>query len=236
MRLRWKIAAPVAGLLALGLGVAAVQAASPTPSSTKTPGQIFIDKLAGILHLPAADVQKDVKQAQLDTVKQLLADGKISQAQADAMTKRIESGQSPYGQFVPHAPRMNATGALMKDLMTAELNAAASALKTTPDKLKADLKAGKSLADLEKAAGIDDKTFRADLVKAAKGVLDKAVAAGTITQQQETMILNRIQSGGLGPFGRPRPFGGFGHGGKRPAGPTGPSGPTGPKTQSYQTD
>jgi hypothetical protein len=221
MRFRWRIAAPVAAVLALGLGVAAVEAATPAPAGSKSPGQIFIDKLANILHKPPAEVQKDVTQAQLDTIQQLVTDGKITQAQADAMKKRLESGQGGFygGGFVPHGPRLGAVGPLMRDLMSAEVNAAAAALKTTPDKLKSDLRSGKSLADLEKAAGIDDKTFRDDLVKAAKGVLDPAVTKGTITQSQEDMILGRIQNGRFG-------FGGFGgfHGHRSGPGPSGPTG------------
>src|SRR2546427_10188258 len=92
---RW-IVLPAAGLAAVLIGVAAVEAApSPSPSAngSKNYAQVFVDKLAGILHLTPAQTQDALKQAQLQTVDQMLADGKITKAQADAMKARINAGQ-----------------------------------------------------------------------------------------------------------------------------------------------
>src|SRR5437868_13551359 len=88
---RW-IALPVAGLAGVVIGVAAVEAApspSASPTSSKNYAQVFVDKLAGILHLSPAATQDALKQAQLQTVDQMLADGKITKSQADAMKARI---------------------------------------------------------------------------------------------------------------------------------------------------
>src|ERR1700738_2304841 len=90
---RW-IVLPAAGMAAGIIGVVAVQAApSPSASGSKTYAQVFVDKLAGILHLTPAQTQDALKQAQLQTVDQMLADGKITKAQADAMKARINAGQ-----------------------------------------------------------------------------------------------------------------------------------------------
>src|ERR1700693_4422564 len=90
---RW-IMLPAAGLAAVIVGVAAVEAApSPSPTTSKNYAQVFVDKLAGILHLTPTQTTDALKQAQLQTVDQMLKDGQITQQQADAMKARINAGQ-----------------------------------------------------------------------------------------------------------------------------------------------
>src|SRR3982074_3255419 len=96
MRLNRWFVLPAAGLAAVIVGVDAVEAApspSASPTTSKNYAQVFVDKLAGILHLTPAQTQDALKQAQLQTVDQMLADGKITKAQADAMKAHINAGQ-----------------------------------------------------------------------------------------------------------------------------------------------
>jgi methylphosphotriester-DNA--protein-cysteine methyltransferase len=83
----------------------------------------------------------------------------------------------------------------MKDLKTAELNAAASALHMSAADLKSALRSGKSLTELETQQNVSDSTVKAAMKDAAKSVLDKAVKAGTITQAQADAILSRVGTG-----------------------------------------
>jgi len=195
---RW-VVLPVAGLAAIIIGVVAVEAApspSPSASTTKNYAQVFIDKLAGILHLTPTQTQDALKQAQLQTVDQMLKDGKITQAQADALKARINAGQG-LGPIGPGFRRggFKATGTVMRDVMTAELNAVASALHMSTADLQSALRSGKSLSDLEAQQKVSDSAVQAAIKSAAKGVLDKAVKAGTITQAQEDTLLSRVGSG-----------------------------------------
>src|SRR5712691_4582504 len=193
---RW-IVMPVAGLAAIAIGVAAVEAApSPSPSAggTKNYAQVFVDKLAGIVHLTPTQTQDALKQAQLQTVDQMLADGKITKPQADAMKARINAGQG-LGFGFGHHDGLKADRTLMHDLQTAQLNAAASALHMSTADLQSALRSGKSLTDLETQQKVSDSAVKAAMKNAAKGVLDKAVKAGTITQAQADAILSRVGSG-----------------------------------------
>jgi len=195
---RW-VVLPVAGLAAIIIGVVAVEAApspSPSASTTKNYAQVFIDKLAGILHLTPTQTQDALKQAQLQTVDQMLKDGKITQAQADALKARINAGQG-LGPIGPGFRRggFKATSTVMRDVMTAELNAVASALHMSTADLQSALRSGKSLSDLEAQQKVSDSAVQAAIKSAAKGVLDKAVKAGTITQAQEDTLLSRVGSG-----------------------------------------
>jgi polyhydroxyalkanoate synthesis regulator phasin len=193
---RW-IVLPAAGLAAVIIGVAAVEAApspSASPTASKNYAQVFVDKLAGILHLTPAQTQDALKQAQLQTVDQMLKDGKITQQQADAMKARINAGQGLGFGFGRHDGFKGHRG-LMKDLKTAEFNAAASALHMSTADVQSALRSGKSLTDLETQQNVSDSAVKAAMKAAAKGVLDKAVKAGTITQEQADAILSRVGSG-----------------------------------------
>jgi ABC-type transport system involved in cytochrome bd biosynthesis fused ATPase/permease subunit len=202
---RW-IVLPAAGLAALIIGVAAVEAApspSASPTTSKNYAQTFIDKLAGILHLTPTQTTDALKQAQLQTVDQMLKDGQITQQQADAMKARINAGQGlgAVGGFGRHGGGFGGfggfkgNGALMQSLTTAELNAAASALHMSSANLQSALRSGKSLTDLETQQKVSDSAVKTAMQNAAKGVLDNAVKAGTITQAQADSILSRVGSG-----------------------------------------
>ena len=217
---RW-IVLPAAGLAAVIIGVAAVEAA-PSPSASangKNYAQVFVDKLAGILHLTPAQTQDALKQAQLQTVDQMLADGKITKAQADAMKARINAGQGlgAVGGFGRQGG-FKADRTLMKDLTTAELNAAASALHMSTADFQSALRSGKSLSALETQQKVSDSAVKAAMKSAAKGVLDKAVKAGTITQAQADSVLSKVGSG--------MNFGS----GHKPARPQTPGAPSSPST------
>jgi len=204
MRLNRWIVLPAAGLAAVIIGVAAVEAApspSASPTASKNYAQTFIDKLAGILHLTPAQTTDALKQAQLQTVDQMLKDGQITQQQADAMKARINAGQGlvfgfggRHGGFGGFGG-FKSNGALMQSLTTAELNAAASALHMSTADLRSALKSGKSLSAIETQQKVSDSAVKTAMKNAAKGVLDNAVKAGTITQAQADAILSRVGAG-----------------------------------------
>lgn len=199
MRLNRWTALPVVGVLALAIGVMAVSAApSPSPSASgKNYAQVFVEKLAGILHLTPAQTSSDLKSAALATIDQMVADGRITKAQGDQLKAKIQNGQAGgfgFG-FVPRfgGPEFGARGVL-RDVRTAEMNALASTLKMSLADVESQLRAGKTLSDLEQQRGVSDAAVQAAVRNAAKGVLDRAVKAGTITQQQEDMLLSRTGS------------------------------------------
>jgi hypothetical protein len=68
----------------------------------------------------------------------------------------------------------------------------AAALGTTPAKLFGQLRAGTSIADVAKANGKSLDDVRGALKAAEKTRLDKAVAAGDLTQAQADEILEHI--------------------------------------------
>lgn len=197
MKLRRWMILPAAGMAALVVGVVAVNAQTPSPGRGTNYAQVFVNKLAAILHLTPAQTQNDLKQAELQTIDQMVKDGRITQAQADALKARINAGQDfgfgfPFRHFGDFGDP-----AVLRNLRNAELNASAAALHLTPSDLQSRLRSGESLSQLEQAQGVSDSAVRSAAHQAAKSVLDGAVKAGTITQAQEDAILSKIDQGQL---------------------------------------
>lgn len=108
----------------------------------------------------------------------LVDDGTLTAAQRDKVASTLADRLPPPGPGPrgPHGPR------------GAQLQAAASALGMTAAELQAQLRAGKSLADVAKDKGVPLDTLTAALQKAAEDRLAQAVAAGRLTQQQADKI------------------------------------------------
>jgi len=138
--------------------------------------------------------KRQLKQAELQTVDQMVKDGKITQAQADELKSRINSGQGFGFPFRHGGP---GDRAFKRNLREAELNAIAGTLQMTPSDLMTQLRSGQTLSQLEQAKGVSDKAVRSAVHNAARPVLDGAVKAGSITQAEEDAILSSIDRGQL---------------------------------------
>jgi hypothetical protein len=104
-------------------------------------------------------------------VDEALANGRISDERAARMRERIESGE-------PLAHRRHRAAAARAALV----EPAAAAIGVTPDELRSELKAGKSVADVaaEHGVALDDVKDRITTDATAK--VDERVAAGKIDQ------------------------------------------------------
>jgi hypothetical protein len=120
-------------------------------------------------------------KAKLDA---LVARGKLTAAQEtallDRLGKRIDA--------LVHRPHVAARAA--KSLYEAAVRVAAGYLGLTPARLRADLKSGKTLAQIADATpGKSADGLVAALTVAVKAKLDAAVAAGKLTAAQESALL-----------------------------------------------
>lgn len=179
--------------------------------------QDFISHLASRLNTSTDAVTAALKNAAKDAVADQVKAGKLTQAQADQIDQRIDSGQGgvpgfgfgpgPGGPGGPHGgPGFDGQAAV---------NAAATALNLQPSDLQSQLRSGKSLKDIAAAQNVDLSKVTAAITNAIKPQLDQQVQQGHLTSQQETGILNNIAAGNF-----PGPRGG---------GPDGPGGPRGPR-------
>ena len=226
------VAIGAAAILAVtALGTVALAADPPptaTPGATTTKTdyrQVFVGKLAAALGIDQAKLQAAVKQAELDTIDQAVANGDLAKNPADAMKQRVEesNGTGPFGLFGVggHEKGMGpGPRAAVVDEQTV-VQAIAAKLGLSVADLQTQLRSGKSIADIAKDKNLNVQDLYAAAANAAKPQLDQAVKDGKLTQAQADQIYQQIQQGqhmlrgpmggapaGSGPMGRP--FGGRG--------------------------
>ena len=137
-----------------------------------------------------AAFQKAVGQTLDDEVK----NGDITQAQADAIKKKV-AGQAPCA-LLPSTGR-KASASNLGAYRQAFLTAAASALGITDQQLKTDFGQGMTLSQIAAAQNppVTEAQFRTRLIAGLTPLLDEAVASKKLTGAQEKAIIQRLQTG-----------------------------------------
>ena len=211
-----KAAAGAAAVLALAGGGAAVAA---TQLSPKAESDAVVADAAKQLGVSADDLQSALTKALEDRLDAAVKDGRLTQAQADELKQRLESGDVPL------------LGGPMGGHMMGfpHLGAAATYLGVSESDLRTQLQDGKTLADVAKAKGKTVDGLVTALVADEKKELAQAVSDGRLTQAQADDMLANAKSrftdmvNGVQPEGGP---GGF-HGGPPPGFDSGSSGSSG---------
>lgn len=173
----------LASTLGLGaLGAAALPAmastTSPSPSassSSGTSGSTTAD----------ADRQAEMQQRIADDLAGLVADGTITQEQADKVAETLASKMPAGGG---HGGRGGHGGGF------GGLETAATAIGITADELRTQLEAGKSVAQVAEAEGVSEQAVIDALVKAAEEHLAEEVASGEHTQAEADAKLADIEA------------------------------------------
>ena len=195
------LAATVAGLAVAG-GGAAIAA-----SQTDSPASSFLDSVAKHLGISSQELEDATKAAAIEQVDQALADGKLTQEQADAMKERIESGEGPFlfgpGFGFRHAfggpggmgGHFGGPGGEGRHLFFGgKLDAASEYLGVGEADLMERLANGESLAEIAQAEGKSVDGLEQAILAAARSRLDEAVADGHLTQEQADAMFERLQS------------------------------------------
>ncbi len=198
-----KLVAGAAGLAVLA-GTGGAYAATQSGSTAQRPDpaaeqKAFLDDLASRLNVPRDKLDAAIKGAVEARIDAAVKDGRLTQAQADAAKKRIESanglppllglgggpglrgiGPGPGGP--PHALPGGHFGPL------AAFDSAAKYLGLTTDQLEQQLRDGKSLADVTTAQNKDLDGLKAALKTDITAQLDDAVKNNRLTDAQRTDI------------------------------------------------
>jgi hypothetical protein len=176
-------------LAVVGGGGAAIAASQGSSTSS----QSFLDSVAKHLGISSQKLEDATKAAALEQVDAALKDGQITQAQADELKARIESGEFPpffgprlgpgFGHFHGAPP-----------LFGEKLSAAAGYLGLTEAELRTNLSSGRTLADIAKARGKSVDGLKQAILDEAKKNLDQLVSDGELTQAQADEMLTRMKS------------------------------------------
>jgi ribosomal protein S20 len=184
--LRHKLVIGIAALVAAG-GAGGAYAASQSGSN---PRQAFLNDVARRLNVPPSKLQAALRGALLDRLDAAVKAGRLTQAEADRLKKRIESGRLPFfgprGRFGP--------GERFIGPRHGPISTAARYLGLTDRQLLMDLAGGKTLAQIARAQGKSVSGLEQALLAAAKTRLDRLVTAGLITKDQEQRHLRRLKA------------------------------------------
>jgi hypothetical protein len=230
-RVKFKLILAGAGaLLLVGVGIGAsaysggiavpfLAAAKPSPSPGASRGAActdFLNHLAANLGISQSKLRSALQKSAEQTIDDAVASGKLTADQAAKIKQRIDSGTAC--KFAP-GPSFGRPGlAMMKEV----LDAAAKTLNLTPQQLMQDVRNGHSLSSL--AHGMTEDQFRTAFLANLKTELDRLVAQKKLTADQESRILQRMQTAPI-PFWSSAPhFGTHPGAGFEPAEPL-PPGP-----------
>ncbi len=217
MRKGWKIAAIVAMVAILGMatvGVVAYAQEATTGSSVIWDfGQRVKEVIAEALGISVESYEETVTAAQQQVLEEAVAEGQLTQEQADRMQERLdETGE--FGWFGERGrPGMDHGLPPNSRLVTA----AAEKLGMTEDELLTELQSGKSIADLAEEMGVDTQVISDAYLQQVKEDLDAQVVDGALTQEEadaklaaKTEALPDRLAGTWSDMGHPR-HGGHGH-------------------------
>jgi hypothetical protein len=179
----------VVALAVIGGGGAAIAA-----QGSSSPGKSFLDSVAKHLGISSQKLEDATKAAAVDQVDAALKDGKITNAQADELKARIESGEFPPFAGPLFGPRFGHFHRGGPPLFGEKLSAAADYLGLTEAELRTKLNTGQTLADIAKARGKSVDGLKQAILDEAEKKLDQLVEDGELTQAEADEMLARLKS------------------------------------------
>jgi hypothetical protein len=213
---KWLIAAAGAALVVI-LGGGAVMAQS-TGNGT---GSTFLDRVAQKLGIDTPKLQKAITDTRNEDVDSAVANGDLTQKQADALKQKIQNSPGFGGHgfggpdgFGRGGPKGFGFGPGFGLGLADAPKQLADFLGISTDQLGTEMKAdGATLAKVAEAHGKSRDQIKTFITDGAKAKLDEAVKNGDLTQKNAdafqkmlTDNLDKIVDGNFGLFGR-----GFGH-------------------------
>jgi Protein of unknown function (DUF2680) len=178
-----------AALAVVGGGGAAL-AAGGNPFGGSNDRQAVLNDAAQRLNVKPSELRTALEQAMLDRIDAARKAGRLTQQQADELEARVKAGD---GLGLPLFGG-RAFGFHHGGPPVAGLDAAASYLGLTQAQLRAQLRAGKTLAQIAKAQNKSTDGLKQAMLADAKTHLDAAVKAGKLTPAQADQALKDISS------------------------------------------
>lgn len=159
--------------------------------------EMFLDRLAAALGTTRDQLTSAFLKARNETVDQAVKDGKLTQERADKI--KAQQDKAPFGfRFGFDRSERGANNKMVFNGNKQLQAAIAKALGLTSDELIAQLRSGKSLAELAQGK---EQAIKDAIVGVVKTQLDEAVKNGRITQEQADKRLEQIRNLDLSKFG-----------------------------------
>lgn len=177
-------------------GLASAQDGGATSTPTKHEKRVerrdnFLGKVATNLGITLDQLKQAFRSAATQTVDDALANGDITQAQADKIKANIESGKNlGLGQLLRSGRNVN----MLQRLRAGIAKSAADAIGIQPKDLVSELKSGKSIADVASEHNVSLDAVKSKIMDNAKTALDKGRENGRIDQAKEDAALQKLQA------------------------------------------
>jgi polyhydroxyalkanoate synthesis regulator phasin len=205
MKILTKLAAAAAVVMVLGggaiggIGLASAQEpGTPQAQHQGRPKFDFLGKLAANLNITIDQLKSAIKATELQIVDELLADGTITQEQADKITEKINSNEGlGLGKLLGrrhHEGQQGQQGQerFRKAARREIIQSAAGAIGIEPKELVAELKDGKSIADVAAEHNVPLDDVKAQITEDATARLAELVADGKLTQERADAMLQKL--------------------------------------------
>lgn len=180
------------------------------------------EAVSKILGITGDEYGVAVDQAREQVLQEAVEEGLLTQDQADRMQERMADGYGPgmmgQGRGGLGGPRsggfgmMSGRGSMMNGSQISPFDVAAEVLGMPVDDLLTELQAGKTIADVAEAKGVDPQAIADAFVSRHSEWLTEAVADGRITQAQADAMQERAESMIDAMLDQGMPFGGRGGG------------------------
>ncbi len=170
-----KVVATIGLVAGIGVGAFSVGSILPVRAQEDPP----VDEASGD---PAATSRPGRGEILRDALDGLVADGTLTQEQADAVVAAVKAEAGEY----PRHPR------LRHRILAGAFNVAAETIGVSVDDLKAAVRDGKSVAEVAEENGVDPQTVIDAIVQAASDKLDEAVASGRIDEARADAIKAKL--------------------------------------------
>jgi hypothetical protein len=181
-------------IAAVALGVAGLGGTALATSSSG--GNSFFDDVAHRLGVSPAKLHSAVNGALADRLDELVKQGKLSRARADAILEHARAGGGgfPFGGWARYG-RPHRHFGLGPGPMAGPLAGAANYLGLSADQLMADLRLGKSLAAIAKAQGKSVSGLESAMLAPLEARFEAAVKSGFMSKSEAQHTLARITKG-----------------------------------------
>ncbi len=171
-----------AALLALGFTAIAVGGAVTSADDADGPFGNLLARVANKLGITEAELQTAIQDAQLETIDEAVAEGRLTDERAARLREHVEDGRHLFARRPHHHPGPRLI-----------VSSAAHVLGIETTDLVAELKAGKSLAEVAEAQGMPVEDFTPALLTEIRTQLDALVAEGKLTADRAAEMFQHIE-------------------------------------------
>lgn len=164
------------------LSLAAVAATGAAADGADGPFSGFLGKVAEKLGVSQEQLETAIQEVQLETIDEAVAEGRITEEQADKLRERSEDGV----RLFPRRPQQHRGAGLI-------VESAALVLGMEKPELAEQLKDGSSLAEVAGTEGMRVEEFTAALLSEIQTQIDQMVADGKLTAEQAEQLSQKIE-------------------------------------------